>query len=254
MEAGIPVIQPERLRQPEAFDQLTAWEPQLLIVAAYGQILRQNVLDLPKYGCINVHASLLPRWRGASPVQAALLHGDTQTGVTIMKMDAGVDTGAVLAQKAMPIDPDENSAEVTAQLADLGAGLLLETLPAYLEGRLTPVPQDESGASYAPMIRKEDGILDFRQPANQLKNKIRAFNPWPGTTFEWEGQILKIFRVEVEGDSPFTPGQRGVLRGLPAIGTGQGSLLLEEVQPAGKKPMTGKVFLNGARGWAQNQP
>ncbi|MHB8114672.1 MAG: methionyl-tRNA formyltransferase, partial [Bellilinea sp.] len=154
-EAGIPVMQPERLRRPEAFDLLAAWQPDLIIVAAFGQILRQNVLDLPKFGCINVHASLLPRWRGAAPIQAALLHGDNQTGVTIMKMDAGVDTGDILSQQAVDIAEQDNTASLTDRLAVAGAELLLATMPLYLEEEIQPTPQDNALATYAPMIKKE---------------------------------------------------------------------------------------------------
>ncbi len=254
LEAGIPLMQPERLRRPEAFDQLSAWQPELIVVAAYGQILRQTVLDLARHGCINVHASLLPRWRGAAPIQAAILHGDSQTGVTIMKMDVGVDTGDMLAQRSVIIEPQDDAVSLTSKLAEVGSTLLLETLPHYLAGEVQAVKQDENLATYAPMIKKEDGALDFSEPAVVLERKIRAFNPWPGTTFIWEGQPLKILQAKLSESANLQPNQRGIVNGKPAVGTSQGVLILEEVQPAGKKPMAGKVFLNGARNWINSIP
>ncbi len=253
-EAGIPIMQPERLRRPEAFDTLAAWQPELIVVAAYGQILRQNVLGLARFGCINVHASLLPRWRGAAPIQAAILHGDEQTGVTIMKMDAGIDTGDMLAQRSITINPQDNAASLTDRLAEVGSDLLLQTLPSYLSGDLQAVAQNNDLATYAPMIKKEDGILDFSEPAEVLQRKVRAYNPWPGTTFVWEGQPVKVIQAGVSESTAFEIYQRGTINGLPAIGTNQGALILEEVQPAGKKPMAGKVFLNGARNWTNTIP
>ncbi len=251
-ELGLPVIQPEKLRQPEAMDQLRQWAPDLIVVAAFGQILRQAVLDLPPFGCVNVHASLLPRWRGAAPINAAILHGDAQSGVTIMRMDPGVDTGPMLSQRAVDIYPDDTAGSLGERLAALGADLLVETLPAYLGGDLKPRPQDEAAATYAPMLKKEDGALDFSQPAADLARRVYAFNPWPGAFIEWPGQPLKIHRAEAAtaDDAPaLPPGAHTVYRGLPAIATAQGVLLLNEVQPAGKKAMPGKVFLQGARNW-----
>ncbi|MHB0987351.1 MAG: methionyl-tRNA formyltransferase [Bellilinea sp.] len=248
-EAGIPVMQPERLRRPEAFDQLAAWQPDLIVVAAFGQILRQNVLDLPKFGCINIHASLLPRWRGAAPIQAALLHGDRQTGVTIMKMDAGVDTGDILSQRAVEIAEQDNTVSLTDRLAVAGAELLLATLPPYLDGKIQPTPQDNALATYAPMLKKEDGLLDFSESAKALVCKVRAYNPWPGAYFQWEGQPIKVLSASSLSETGLQSAQHGTVNGLPAIGTAEGALVLREVQPAGKKPMPGGVFLNGARGW-----
>jgi len=250
--AGIPIMQPERLRRPEAFDQLAAWQPELIVVAAFGQILRQNVLDLPKFGCINVHASLLPRWRGAAPIQAALLHGDLQTGVTIMKMDAGIDTGDMLARRVVDINEQDNTASLTGRLATAGAELLLAALPPYLEGKIQPMPQDHDQATYAPMIKKENGLLDFSERAEVLVCKVRAYNPWPGTFFQWEGQPLKVLKASSQVETGLKPAQRGTVNGLPAVGTADGALILVEVQPAGKKTMPGAVFLNGARRWLDN--
>ncbi len=250
-QLGLPLIQPRRLRDPEPMAQLRAWAPDLIIVAAYGQILRATVLDLPPHGCINVHASLLPRWRGAAPINAAILHGDAEAGVTIMCMDPGVDTGPTLSRRARPITPDDTTAALTPKLAQLGAGLLLDTLPAYLRGDLLPQPQDDALATYAPMLKKAEGALDFTEPAEALARRVRAFNPWPGTSMQWQGKPLKVHRAHAIGGRT-APGQTLVSGKLPAVGTTQGVLVLDEVQPAGKKPMPGKVFLNGARGWGKN--
>ena len=248
-ELGLEVIQPERLRRPEAFALLEAMAPDLIVVAAYGQILRQNVLDLPRYGCINVHASLLPRWRGAAPIQAALLHGDPSSGATIMKMDVGVDTGDMLAAREVPILPDDNSGTLTPRIAQTGAELLIATLPAYLDGSLQPRPQDSTLATYASMLKKEEGELDFSQNALSLLNRVRAFNPWPGAYLSWQGQLLKV-HTAVLLNGPISPqGTRAVIQKLPAVRAADGWLALTSVQPAGKKPMAGRDFLAGARGW-----
>ncbi len=251
-ELNLPVIQPERLRRPEAMQALRDWAPELIVVAAFGQILRPDVLDLPHYGCINVHGSLLPRWRGAAPIHAALLHGDQQTGITIMRMDPGVDTGPMLSQGSLPILADDTSGSLIPRMAELGARLLLETLPGYLSGEIKPQPQDESLATYAPMLKKEDGLLDFSRPAQELANKVRAFNPWPGASMLWQGEPLKIQRAAARqaGTAGVSPGEACISQGLPAVGTTDGLLVLIEVQPAGKKSMPGKVFLQGARGWS----
>ena len=250
LELGIPVIQPEKLRENEAMEQLSAWSPDVIVVSAFGQILRQDVLDLPKYGCINVHASLLPRWRGAAPINASILHGDEETGVTIMKMNAGLDTGPILSQRAVRIQPDETAGSLFETLSMLGAELLLETLPDYLNGDIEPRPQPEDGTTYASMLKKADGRLDFSLPAKELERKVRAFNPWPGTYFEWDGNLLKVHRASI-GMGKMREGERGVYLGLPVVGTSDGLLMLEEVQPPGKKPMPGKAFLAGARTWAE---
>ncbi len=246
---GLPIIQPEKLRQPEAMQQLRDWAPDLIVVAAFGQILRLELLDLPKFGCINIHGSLLPRWRGAAPIQAAILAGDVETGVTIMKMDPGVDTGPFLSRRYIPISPDDTAGTLFEKLAPLGAELLLETLPRYLSGELQPQPQPAEGVTYAPMLKKEDGLLDFSQPAIALERRVRAFTPWPGTWFEWKGAPLKVLRARVGAQKSPGAGSRFIVDGYPAIGTGEGLLILEEIQPAGKKPMSGKAYLAGTREW-----
>ncbi|MCC6299618.1 MAG: methionyl-tRNA formyltransferase [Anaerolineales bacterium] len=250
LELGIPIMQPEKLRAPEATNQLRAWSPDLIVVAAFGQILKQDVLDLPRYGCLNVHASLLPRWRGAAPIQAAILHGDEETGVTIMKMDAGLDTGAMLAKRPMRIPPDGTAGSVTDALSRLGADLLIETLPRWLAGEITPEPQDDSISTYAPMLKKEEGRLDFTRDVHELERQVRAFNPWPGAFMDFDDATLKIHRAHV---APLQTGEgvgvRGIVANQLAVGARGGLLILDEVQPAGKKPMSGKSFLAGARNW-----
>lgn len=250
LELGIPVIQPEKLREPGAMEQLRAWSPDVIVVAAFGQILRQEVLDLPPFGCINVHASLLPRWRGAAPINAAILHGDEETGITIMKMDAGLDTGPILSQRSMRIKPDETAGSLFDKLSALGTDLLLDTLPGYLAGEIQPRPQPKVGSTYAPMLKKEDGLLDFSHPARELERKVRAFNPWPGAYFEWDGNLLKVHSASI-GLGKMRAGDRGIYLGLPAVGTSENLLVLGEVQPAGKKSMPGKAFLAGARNWVE---
>jgi methionyl-tRNA formyltransferase len=252
-ELGLPVIQPRRLSEEAAMAQLQAWEPDLIVVAAFGQILRAEVLNLPSHGCLNVHASLLPRWRGAAPIQAAILHGDQVTGVTIMKMDAGIDTGPILSQRAVPILPEDTAGTLSLKLADAGAELLLATLPPYLQGTLQPLPQ-QGEPTFAPVLRKQDGDLDLTRPAEFLARQVRAYNPWPGAFTQWNGQLLKIHRAhaarsENSATLPARPGARTVLADQPAFVTGAGLLVLDEVQPAGKKAMRGSDFLRGARNW-----
>ena len=248
LELGIPIMQPEKLRAPEAMQQLLDWKPDLIVVAAFGQILKKDVLDLPPFGCLNVHASLLPRWRGAAPINAAILHGDEETGVTIMQMDVGLDTGPMLAKRSMRLSADDTAGSVTEALSHLGANLLIETLPDYLSGNITPQPQSEEGVTYAPMLKKEEGRLDFTRAAITLERQIRAFNPWPGTFMDFEGALLKIHKAHVEG-AVASVGQRLVYQEQPAVGARDGLLILDEVQPAGKKSMSGKSFLAGARHW-----
>ena len=250
-ELGLPIIQPEKLRQPEAMEQLRRWEPDLIVVAAFGQILKKDVLYLPRFGCVNVHASLLPRWRGAAPINAAILHGDELTGITIMKMDVGLDTGPILSQRSIPITRDDTAGSVFETLSQLGADLLIETLPGYFSGKIEPVPQKEEGMTYAPMLKKEEGQLDFTHAASELERRIRAFNPWPGAFMNFEGALLKVHRAHVEGETAEV-GKRLITDGRPGVGAANGLLVLDEVQPAGKKSMSGKSFLAGARHWVTN--
>ncbi|MBI3761550.1 MAG: methionyl-tRNA formyltransferase, partial [Chloroflexi bacterium] len=246
-ELGLPIIQPETLRAPDALAALRDWSPEVIVVAAFGQILRKEVLDLPPFGCVNVHASLLPRHRGASPIPAAILAGDAETGVTVMKMDAGLDTGPILARRAEAIHPDDTTATLTVRLARLGAELLSETLPAYLARQITPQPQDDSQATYAKQLRKEDGQLNWSRPADELARRVRAFFPWPGAFTLWEGQPLKILRARADPNLSAAPGVVFMVEGTAAIGTASGALVLDEVQPAGRKPMPAADFARGTR-------
>lgn len=249
LELNIPVLQPLKLREPEAMSQLHQWNPDLIVVAAFGQILKKDVLDFPKYGCINVHASLLPRWRGAAPINAAILAGDEEIGVTIMKMDVGLDTGPMLAKRSIRHTADLTTGSAIQALSQLGAELLIETLPNYISGDLIPQPQPEEGATYAPMLKKEDGLLDFTRPAVELERRVRAMNPWPGAWFEWNATVLKVGRASVREGNRLSSGSRITVEGSPAVMTSDGLLVLEEVQPAGKKMMPGRSFLAGAKDW-----
>jgi methionyl-tRNA formyltransferase len=249
LELHIPVLQPVKLRDPLAMTQLREWNPDLIVVAAFGQILKKDVLDLPTHGCINVHASLLPRWRGAAPINAAILAGDEEIGVTIMKMDVGLDTGPMLAKRSIRHTPNLTTGSAIQALSQLGADLLIETLPDYIAGTLIPQPQPEEGSTYAPMLRKEDGLLDFTHPATELERRVRAMNPWPGAWFEWNGSVLKVGSASVSHGKGSPAGHRIIVEGRPAVMTADGMLILEEVQPAGKKMMTGRSFLAGAKDW-----
>lgn len=251
VELGIPVDQPGRLRHPDAIAQLQNWQPDFIVVAAFGQILPSQVLDLPPHGCLNVHASLLPRWRGAAPIQAAILHGDEQTGVTIMQMDPGLDTGPILSQRATPIQPEDTSGSLSQRLAQLGADLLIDTLPGYLRDEITPQPQDDSQATLAPMLLKSAGQLDFNQPALHLARQVRALSPWPGAYTHWKGKLLKVHRAHAVDAPAGEPGRPVLRNGLPAFSTAQGLLVLDQVQLAGKKAMPGQTFLQGAQEWGR---
>jgi methionyl-tRNA formyltransferase len=198
---GLPVLQPERARDEKFIAELRALQPDLIVVVAYGQILPPAILDLPRHGCLNVHTSLLPKYRGAAPIQWAIANGDTETGVTIMKMDVGLDTGDIIATRRTPIQPEDNSATLHDRLAQLGAELLAQTIPDYVAGKIQPRPQPAAGASCAAKIKKEDGRIDWNQPARMIWNRLRAFTPWPGAfTFfkaEPKPQLIKIWKAEV---------------------------------------------------------
>jgi methionyl-tRNA formyltransferase len=248
LELGLPLMQPSNLRQPEAVAQLLAWQPELIVVAAFGQILRAEVLDLPQFGCLNVHASLLPRWRGAAPIQAALLAGDLETGVTVMKMDQGLDTGAIVSQRAIAVAPADTAGLLTDCLADVGAELLVETLPGYLAGTVMPQAQPEQGVTYAPALKKDYGLLDLTRPAEEAERRVRASNPWPGAYISLGDSDLRILRAHtVVGTAPV--GARALYEGQPALGTSSGLLVLDEVQPPGKRAMTGTSYLAGRPHW-----
>jgi methionyl-tRNA formyltransferase len=248
LQAGIAILQPSRLRRDEqAKQQLADWDADVFVVAAFGQILPQDVLDIPPKGCINVHTSLLPRWRGASPIQSAILAGDEITGVTIMQMDAGMDTGPILAQQTYPIEPGITAGELEQALAQLGADLLVSVLPEYVAGEITPVPQREEGVTYCSLIKKEDGLLDVELPVDYLINQIRAYQPWPGTFLpEIPMKILRAQGTQAI-EAGVSPGTRTIIDGKPALRCEDGWLVFDEVQPAGKKPMSGEDYLRGNR-------
>lgn len=241
---GIPVLQPERIRRAEAIAELKRWTPDVYVVAAFGQILPQNVLDIPLMGSINVHASLLPRWRGAAPIQASIRAGDTETGITIMKMDAGLDTGPILSMRSIRIWPEDTSQTLHDKLAELGATLLIETLPGYLTGTLEPKPQPEAGVTFAPQIEKEEGNINWSQSAEAIERLIRAFTPWPGTYTFWNGQALRILHASISKGSAAVGMVVGHERGA-AVGTGDGLLVIDEVQLAGRKALPISAFLRG---------
>jgi methionyl-tRNA formyltransferase len=246
---ALPVFQPESLDTPEALAQLEAWEPDVIVVVAFGQLLPPPILDLPPHGCLNVHASLLPRWRGPAPVTAALMAGDGVTGVTVMRMDEGLDTGPIIAQREEPIRPQDTAKTLTRRLAQMGADLLVDTLPAYLAGELEPRPQAEEEATYSRLLTKEDGRLDWSRPAVELDRQIRAVTPWPGAFTTCQGRRLKILRAEPLPDwqAEGPPGTVVCLDDGAAVITGEGALKLLEVQLAGRKALPIEPFLCGQR-------
>lgn len=246
-EWDIPVAQPEKIRGNEEFIQtLRGLNPDLIVVAAYGKILPVEVLTIPTKGCINIHGSLLPKYRGAAPIQWAILEGETETGVTLMQMAEGMDTGDVLAS-AITTTGGKTTGMLMEELSVMGANLLLDNLPCIESNQLTPVPQDSSKATYAPMIYKKDGLIDFSRPAIEIERQIRAMNPWPVAYTTYDGQPMKIWQATVEEDSnKGLPGtiirvsQQGIL-----VATGQGTLNITEIQMPGKKKMPVDVYIRG---------
>jgi methionyl-tRNA formyltransferase len=248
-QAGIEVLQPKTLRTEAVVAELAALKPDVIVVAAFGQILRQNVLDIPPHGCINIHASLLPRWRGAAPVIAAIRAGDTETGITLMRMDEGLDTGPMIAQRAIPITATHTGGTLAAELAELGAALLIDTLPGWLTGKITSQPQDDNLVTLAPSLKKAEGAINWSKPAVEIERQVRAFHPWPGTFTQGPRGQFKVLTVkaaaEVTDPAQSKPGtvfkhRRGVY-----VTTGQGAIRLVTVQPAGKKEMVAEAMLNG---------
>ncbi|RME55717.1 MAG: methionyl-tRNA formyltransferase [Caldilineae bacterium] len=248
LELELPILQPGRLRrEPEAVEALRSLAPDVIVVAAYGQILPKEVLEIPRFGCINVHASLLPAYRGASPITAAILDGQDETGVSIMLMDEGMDTGPVLAQARQPIRGDDTTASLGERLAMQGAALLVETLPRWLRGEVTPVDQGElpGTPSVCRLVKKEDGRIDWSRPAAYIERMTRAYTPWPSAFTTWKGALFKIWSADVAAGSA-EPGRVLRLDGEVAVGSGDGLLVLRTVQPAGKRAMDIRSFLNGA--------
>lgn len=251
---GLPVWQPGSFKKAENQAALAEFGADLFIVAAFGQILPQAVLDLPRYGTLNVHASLLPKYRGSSPISEAILQGEEEAGVTIMLIDAGVDTGAMLLKRAVPISATETTASLTPRLADLGASLLLEALPLWVRGDLQPQPQDHTQATHTRMLKKEDGHLDWSHPAEELARAVRAYAPWPNAYTTWRGKLLKILVASPATSTPAgQPGtvalinqvQDGKTHKALSIATGQGNLLVERVQLEGKRAMSADEFVRG---------
>ncbi len=247
---SIPVFQPEKIRQAEAIAELQQWQADVYVVAAFGQILPQTVLDLPLHGSLNIHASLLPRWRGAAPIQAAIRAGDPDSGITIMKMDAGLDTGPVLSKAVVPLEPDETGQSLHDKLATLGAELLIATLPGYLDGSIRPQPQDDEMATYAPMMKKADGEIYWRESADAIERLVRAFTPWPGTYTTWNGEQLKIRRATVAVGRA-APGQVVTSPAGIAVGTGDELLIPKLVQLAGRKALPLAEFVKGRPDFSQ---
>ncbi|HEX9057264.1 MAG TPA: methionyl-tRNA formyltransferase [Ktedonobacterales bacterium] len=253
-EVGLPVYQPGSFRRPEALALLHRLAPDLIVVAAFGQILPTEVIELPEHGCLNVHASLLPRHRGASPIAASILAGDAETGVTIMLMDEGLDTGPIIAQTATPIGVEETAGELTTRLAEVGAHALIEVLPRWLAGGIEPTPQDSARATTTRLLRKTDGQLDWTQPAERLSRQIRAYTPWPGAFTTWRGRQLKVLHAHVaDATNPQPDGEPGTIFLAPdergeqrlACVCGQGAITLEMIQLEGKRALPGSEFLRG---------
>jgi methionyl-tRNA formyltransferase len=249
---GLEVRQPERLRGEQELQALAALRPEVIVVAAYGQILRPAVLEIPRHGCLNVHASLLPRHRGPSPLAAAILSGDEETGVSIMLLDPGMDTGPVLAQERVPILPEDTTGSLLVKLADLGTRLLLDVLPRWVAGEIVPQPQDETKATYSRIVTKDEGELDWSRPAVELWRRVRAFQPWPGAYTFWNGKLLKVLQAVPMPDLDAEPGEVRTVKSQPAqlaVQTAAGSLGLVEVQIEGKRALSAEEFARGARGF-----
>jgi len=268
--SGVAVLQPARLRRnTEILRALRELGADLFVVAAFGQIIPADILAIPPHGCIGVHASLLPKLRGAAPIAAAILGGDEETGVTLMLTDAGIDTGPIIVQRRLAIAPRDTTETLSRKLSHLGAELLIETLPGWLAGEIEPRPQDDTQATYAPMIAKSDGAIDWKRTATEIDRMIRGFTPWPGAYTSYRGKTLKILRacpgfamsargISLRSTASATlppqherqvPGTVIESEGEMAVVTGDGLLLLERVQLAGKKAMDAKAFVRGQRDW-----
>lgn len=247
LQHQLPLFQPEVLRDEDSINTLkNLGIPMVYVVAAYGQLLPQSVLDIPTHGSINVHASLLPRWRGASPIQAAILHGDSKSGITIMKMDAGLDTGPMLSMRDTPLTAQETGESLHDRLAEMGTSLLIETLPSYIHGDIQPQNQDDTLATYAPQIEKEQGEIHWNRSAIEIDRQVRAFTPWPGTYCNWNQKRL----IVLEGSPMEGQGEIGLVKQIGnkvVIGTGDGYYMPTRLQIAGGKPLPTQAFVNGYR-------
>lgn len=245
--AGIPVYQPKSLRKKASAQPLEDWAPDLIVVTAFGQILRPHVLELPRLGCVNVHASLLPRWRGAAPIQAAILSGDAQTGVTLMQMDVGLDTGDMLFVEGFDLDPAETASTLHDKLAQMGYDMLLKHLPSLLAGDIDPQQQDDALATYAPKVEKTDGLINWGQAAVEIERRHRAMTPWPGSFTEWNGKNLRIHQISLVDGEPSAqePGRVMKEGDRILVATADGLIQLDEIQLAGKKRTAPADFING---------
>ncbi len=248
---GLEVLSPQKLKDPEFLEKLKGFSPDLIVVCAYGKILPKEVLEIPKFGCWNIHASLLPKYRGASPINYAILNGEKETGITIMLMDESLDTGPILLQKRLSIEKEDDAISLSKKLSELGKEAILEAIELHKQGKLSPKPQPEKGVSYAPLLKKEDGFFEFTEPAVHIERKVRAFLPWPvAHTKLRDGKILKVFKAksergETQGGSPgevLKISPEGIL-----VQTGEGALLLKEIQLEGKKRMPASQFACGRR-------
>ncbi len=243
---GLPIHQPDRIRHAPVPELLRSFAPELMVVVGYGQIIPQSIIDIPQHGILNVHASLLPKYRGAAPIQWAIANGETRTGVTIMQIDAGLDTGDMLLAQLVGIEPDETAPQLSARLAPIGAELLLEAMLQIEGGRICPTKQNEADTTLAPILKKQDGLIDWSRPAYQIYNRLRGFTPWPGAYTVFRGAQLSILRARPAESRGFAPGLLRVENRRLFAGCGaHTSLELIAVQPAGKNPMDAEAFLNG---------
>ncbi len=251
LENSLSLAQPQTLRTPEGRAALEAWRPDVLVVVAYGLILPPEALAIPKHGCLNIHASLLPRWRGAAPVQRAILEGDTETGVTIMQMDAGLDTGPILLQRTLPISDADDSVSVLDKLAALGAPALLEVLSSIESGSVSARAQPSDGATYAQKIEKSEARIDWQRSAAEIDRQIRAFRPWPIAETTHRGEQVRVHRARALADAAVTPRPPGSILGLTddllLVACGEAVLGISELQRAGRRSMTAREFANGLR-------
>ena len=251
LEAGLQIYQPEKIKSADAVDFLKRIAPDAVVIIAYGQIIPRSLLEIPRLGWINLHGSSLPRYRGAAPIQRAILNGDTRTGLTTMRIDAGLDTGPILEQLEMEIGTDETAPELMARMGDAGAPLLIHTLQQLSAGELTPKPQNNALATFAPPLKKEEGLLDWNRPAREIYNRIRAFQPWPGAYTHFRGRSCHLWGRPAEsppGLGAHEPGSIVEARGEMSVACGQGTWLrVEHIQPEGRKRMSASEFANGAR-------
>jgi methionyl-tRNA formyltransferase len=248
-EHGLDLFTPQRVNHADAIAHIARWCPDVGAVVAYGQILRRELLQIPPLGLVNVHTSLLPKYRGAAPIQRAVANGDRETGVSLMQMDEGMDTGPILGQSIVPIGDSDTAGNVHDRLAQAGAAMLPSTLKALSEGRITPIPQDDTYATMAPKLKKEEGRLDWTQPARALYNRIRGFNPWPGCFCQLDSvgkrRQLRVLEARLDSGLPVKPGTIVRVDDGLVVACGEGALKLVQVQPEGKKPMESMAFLRG---------